>query len=177
MPSVIGLLEFREARAREELESWLEVVREAEEHVAVDRRRLEHARIACDEVLHALAEQAESGVGSVPAGQKAAVVPDMGDGAWPSALAGAQGMAAVTVPVPALREGYDPRPPAWQDGMGEEALSGAYRQVFAAVVSARGAGVRAGADARAGAGRDAVERGGEGAPPRLCAPGAWLAGA
>ncbi|MCW2871318.1 MAG: hypothetical protein JWL99_2638 [Streptomyces oryziradicis] len=29
MPSVIGLLEQREARAREELESWLEVLRQA----------------------------------------------------------------------------------------------------------------------------------------------------
>ena len=30
MPSVIALLEVRGARAREDLESWLEVLREAE---------------------------------------------------------------------------------------------------------------------------------------------------
>jgi hypothetical protein len=60
VPSVIALLEFREARAREELESWLKVVREAEEHAAAARQRLEHARIACGEVLRVLAEQAES---------------------------------------------------------------------------------------------------------------------
>ncbi len=59
MPSVIALLECREALAREELESWLEAVREAEEHVAAARQRVDHARIAREEVLRALAEEGE----------------------------------------------------------------------------------------------------------------------
>jgi hypothetical protein len=46
LPSVIALLEVREARAREELESWLEVLREAEQCVQDARERVEHARIA-----------------------------------------------------------------------------------------------------------------------------------
>lgn len=69
MPSVIALLEFREARAREELESWLEVVREAEEHAAAARQRLEHARIACGEVLRALLRISSWGDVTVVAGR------------------------------------------------------------------------------------------------------------
>ena len=136
MPSVIGLLELREARAREELESWLEVVREAEEHAAAARQRLEHAHIACDEVLRALAEEAESVAGRAQAGQETVAMADNGDDASPPALASAQDTAAA--PAPALRPGYDPRPPAWQAGMGEETLSGVYRQVFAVVEAAEG---------------------------------------
>ncbi|MEZ0096172.1 hypothetical protein [Streptacidiphilus sp. EB129] len=60
VPSVIALLECREALAREELESRLEAVREAEEHVAAARQRVDHARIAREEVLRALAERAKS---------------------------------------------------------------------------------------------------------------------
>ncbi|MFB7576344.1 hypothetical protein [Streptomyces sp. NPDC056165] len=135
---MIALLEFREARAREELESWLEVVREAEEHVAAARQRLEHARIACDEVLRALAEEAEPVAGRVQTGQETVAVPDRSDGASPPALTSAQDTAAAAVSAPALRPGYDPRPPVWQDGMGADALSGTYRQVFAAVAAAGG---------------------------------------
>ena len=54
VPSVIALLEVGEARAREDLESWLEVLREAEAQAA--RQRLEHARIARGEVARMLAE-------------------------------------------------------------------------------------------------------------------------
>lgn len=43
VPSVIALLECREARPREELESWQEAVREAEEHAAAARQRVERA--------------------------------------------------------------------------------------------------------------------------------------
>lgn len=138
MPSVIALLEFREARAREELESWLEVVKEAEEQAAAARQRLEHARIACDEVLRALAEEAESVPGRARAGQESVAVPDAGDDASPPAVASAQDTAAAAVPAPVLRPGYDPRPPVWQPGMDDQSLSGAYRQVFAAVVAAAG---------------------------------------
>lgn len=137
MASVIALLEMREARAREELESWLEVVREAEEHVAAARQRLEYAHIACVEVLRALAEQAESVAGRTQAGQETVTMADNGDGASPPVL-GAQDTAAAPAPASALRPGYDPRPPVWQAGMGEEALSGTYQQVFAAVVAAEG---------------------------------------
>lgn len=138
MPSVIALLEFREARAREELESWLEVVKEAEEQAAAARQRLERARIACDEVLRALAEEAESVAGRVQAGQGSVAVPDAGDDALPAAYSSEQDMAAAAASAPVLRPGYDPRPPVWQTGMDDQSLCGAYRQVFAAVVAAAG---------------------------------------
>ena len=64
VPSVIALLECREARAREELEFWLEAVREAEEHAAAARQRVDHARIAREEVLRALAEEAKAPPGT-----------------------------------------------------------------------------------------------------------------
>lgn len=41
MPSVISLLEVREARAREDLESWLEMLREAEVQAEAARQRLD----------------------------------------------------------------------------------------------------------------------------------------
>ncbi|MET8957286.1 hypothetical protein [Streptomyces sp. NPDC004533] len=135
---MIALLEFREARAREELESWLKVVEEAEEQAAVARQRLEHARIACGEVLRALAEEAESIAGRVQAGQEVLAVPDTGDDVSPRALASAQDAVTAAVPAPVLRPGYDPRPPVWRAGMDDQSLSGAYRQVFAAVVAAAG---------------------------------------
>ncbi|MET8954385.1 hypothetical protein [Streptomyces sp. NPDC004533] len=134
---MIALLEFREARAREELESWLEVVREAEEQAAAARQRLEHARIACGEVLRALAEEAESVTGHAQAGQETAAVSDTGDDASPAALV-AEDTAAAAAPASALRPGYDPRPPVWQPGMDDQYLSGIYRQVFSAIVMAAG---------------------------------------
>ncbi|MEU3281291.1 hypothetical protein [Streptomyces antibioticus] len=138
MPSVIALLEFREARAREELESWLEVVKEAEEQAAAARQRLEHARIACGEVLRALAEEAESVAGRVQAGQETVAVPDANDDVSPRSVAAVQGTVTAAASAPVLRPGYDPRPPVWQPGMDDQSLSGAYRQVFAAVVAAAG---------------------------------------
>jgi hypothetical protein len=117
MPSVIGLLEQREARAREELESWLEVLRQAQEEVTAAQERAERARVAREELVQALAEEsAVSTVTSVPAG---------GD-ADASAASGASGAGV----------GYDERPPVWEPGLGEEALSGLYRKVFAAVAAA-----------------------------------------
>jgi hypothetical protein len=135
VPSVIALLEFREARAREDLESWLEVVREAEEHAAAARQRLEHARIACGEVLRALAEEAESVAGPAQAGREAVAVPAGGGDAAPPAPALPRDAAA---DVPVLRAGYDPRPPVWRPGMDDRSLSGTYRQVFAVAVAAAG---------------------------------------
>ncbi|WP_405021696.1 hypothetical protein OHV05_37340 (plasmid) [Kitasatospora sp. NBC_00070] len=135
---MIALLECREARAREELESWLEVVREAEEHAVAARQRVDHARIAREEVLRALAEEgegatrrAESGLGAASA-QSGEDDPPSGSVAVP-----------VTVPqaVPAGAGGgtdRDPRPPAWRAGLGEEVLSGVYRQVFAVAAAASG---------------------------------------
>ncbi|MFH9355038.1 hypothetical protein [Kitasatospora sp. NPDC017646] len=58
---MIALLEVREARAREDLESWLEMLREAEVQAEAARQRLEHARIAREEVARMFAE------GAVPA--------------------------------------------------------------------------------------------------------------
>ncbi|MFE7530747.1 hypothetical protein ACFU7Y_34290 [Kitasatospora sp. NPDC057542] len=122
MPSVIALLEVREARAREDLESWLEMLREAEVQAEAARQRLEHARIAREEVARMFAE--------------GTVLPEGDDRA-------STGRAAVeeTGPAPAgpvLREGYDARPPVWQPGLGADALCGAYRQVFETVLAGPG---------------------------------------
>jgi hypothetical protein len=126
VPSVIALLEVREARAREDLESWLEMLREAEVQAEAARQRLEHARIAREEVALMFAEGPAAGRES--------------DGASPA-------LTVVEVPVrvvgaaatgPVLREGYDARPPAWQAGLGADALCGAYRQIFETALAASG---------------------------------------
>ncbi|MFC5919081.1 hypothetical protein [Streptomyces pulveraceus] len=102
---MIALQEFREARAGEELESWLEVVGEAEEHAAAARRRFEHARMACDEVLRALAEEAESVAGHVQVGPESVAVPDTGEGTSPPAPSSAQDAAGAGAPALVLRPG------------------------------------------------------------------------
>ncbi|TJZ94653.1 hypothetical protein FCI23_53200 [Actinacidiphila oryziradicis] len=141
---MIALLECREARAREELESWLQALREAEEHAAAARQRVEHARIAREELLRALAEEGEdverrgeSGPGTASVQAKANDLPSV-------PVAGPAG-AAVPVAVPQTASAgagggaaYDPRPPQWRAGLGEEVLSGVYRQVFAAAAAAPG---------------------------------------
>jgi hypothetical protein len=147
VPSVIALLECREARAREELETWLEAVREAEEHAVAARQRVDHARIAREEVLRALAEEgesvatgrAENGLGTASAQAREDDVPS-------GPVAGTVGTVTalpVTVQqaVPAATGGgadRDPRPPAWRAGLGQEVLSGVYRQVFAAAAAGSG---------------------------------------
>ncbi|GJF32708.1 hypothetical protein KNE206_54080 [Kitasatospora sp. NE20-6] len=126
MPSVIALLEVREARAREDLESWLGMLREAEVQAEAARQRLEHARIAREEVALMFAE------GST-AGQE-------GGGASPAPTVVEEPVRVVgTVPAgPVLREGYDARPPVWRAGLGADALCGAYRQVFETALAAPG---------------------------------------
>ncbi|MFE5092335.1 hypothetical protein ACFRCI_18600 [Streptomyces sp. NPDC056638] len=62
---MVGLLEQREARAREELDSWLEVLRQAREEVTAAQERAERARVARAEFVQALAE--ESAVSTDPA--------------------------------------------------------------------------------------------------------------
>ncbi|MFA3842150.1 hypothetical protein [Streptomyces aureus] len=129
MPSVIGLLEQREARAQGELESWLEVLRQAQEEVATAQKRAERARVAREELVQALAEE---GVESGP-------VPPLEAGA---AAEPGGGRADV---------GFDERPPQWRPGMDEAALSGMYREVFRIVAAAEGA--VAGAELARGLGR------------------------
>ncbi|MFF3878148.1 hypothetical protein [Streptomyces sp. NPDC001978] len=68
MPSVIGLLEQREARAQEELDSWREVLRQAQVEVAGAQERAERARVAREELVQALAEENASGAGAGPVG-------------------------------------------------------------------------------------------------------------
>ena len=126
MPSVIALLEVREARAREDLESWLEMLREAEVQAEAARQRLEHARIAREEVALMFAEGPAAGRESDGASPVPTVVEE------PVRVLGA----AATGPV--LREGYDARPPAWQAGLGADALCGAYRQIFETALAASG---------------------------------------
>ncbi|MER5689064.1 hypothetical protein [Streptomyces sp. NPDC002205] len=117
MPSVLGLMERRETRARQELESWTEVLEQAQAEVNAARERVERARVGREELVLVLAE--ESAVNtpvSVPSGGEV------------TAAGGSSGSGA----------GYAERPPVWRSGMGEEVLSGLYREVFAAVVAASG---------------------------------------
>jgi hypothetical protein len=115
MPSVLGLMERREARARQELESWTEVLVQAQAEVDAARERVERARVGREELVSVLAEESavEAPV-SVSSGGEAA--------------AGSNGFGV----------GHGVRPPVWRSGTGEEVLSGVYREVFAAVVGASG---------------------------------------
>jgi hypothetical protein len=145
VPSVIALLECREARAREELESLLEAVREAEEHAAAARRRVDHARIARDEVLRALAEEGEGVAQRAQGGPGSVFVQAETDDPPPAPGVGPVATVREPVTVPQVAPAgtgkgtdYDQRPPTWQAGLGQDVLSGAYRQVFAAALAASG---------------------------------------
>ncbi|MET8979390.1 hypothetical protein ABZX85_27685 [Streptomyces sp. NPDC004539] len=117
MPSVLGLMERREARARQELESWTEVLEQAQAEVDAARERVERARVGREELVSVLAEESTVNTpDSVPSGGDAA------------AAVGAGGLGA----------GRGGQPPVWRSGMGEEVLSGLYREVFAAVVAVSG---------------------------------------
>ncbi|MET8184143.1 hypothetical protein, partial [Streptomyces sp. NPDC005336] len=123
MPSVLGLMERREAWARQELESWTEVLEQAQAEVDAARERVDRARVGREELVQVLAE--ESAVDTpvaVPSG--AGVAADVESGSSGAGLGSGSG--------------YDERPPVWQSGMSEEVLSGLYREVFAAVVAASG---------------------------------------
>jgi hypothetical protein len=113
MPSVIGLLEQREARAQEELDSWREVLRQAQVEVAGAQERAERARVAREELVRALAEESASGAGS-----------------------GLVGVAEAGPEAGGADAGFDERPPRWQPGLGQEALDGVYREVFRVVADA-----------------------------------------
>jgi hypothetical protein len=129
VPSVIALLEVREARAREDLESWLEVLREAEVQAEAARQRLEHARIARAEVALMFAEGAGAPAHAGDGASLASAVPQ-GPGPVRAAQAAYAG--------PVLREGYDARPPQGRAGLDAGALCGAYRQVFETALAASG---------------------------------------
>jgi hypothetical protein len=119
MPSVLGLMERREARARQDLESWTEVLEQAQAEVDAARERVDRARVGREELVSVLAEES---VVDVPA-----AVPSGGEVA---AAVGSSGSGAGA--------GYVERPPVWRSGMGEEVLSGLYREVFVAVLAASG---------------------------------------
>ncbi|MDJ0347686.1 hypothetical protein QMK19_41440 [Streptomyces sp. H10-C2] len=112
-------MERREARARQDLESWTEVLEQAQVEVDAARERVDRARVGCEELVLVLSEESAVDVPvSVPSGgEVAAAVGSSGSGAG---------------------AGYDERPPVWRSGMGEEVLSGLYREVFVAVVAASG---------------------------------------
>jgi hypothetical protein len=117
MPSVLGLMEQREARARQDLESWTEVLEQAQAEVDAARERVERARVGREELVSVLAEESPVDTpASVPSGREAA------------AAGRSIGLGA----------GHGERPPVWRSGMGEEVLSDLYREVFAAVVAASG---------------------------------------
>jgi len=114
MPSVLGLMEQREARARQDLESWTEVLEQAQAEVDAARERVERARVGREELVSVLAEEGPVNmpVPVLPGGEMAAAV-------------GASGLGV----------GHGERPPVWRSGMGEEVLGGLYREVFAAVAA------------------------------------------
>ncbi|MFF7987204.1 hypothetical protein ACFZDK_50420 [Streptomyces sp. NPDC007901] len=113
MPSVLGLMEQREARARQDLESWTEVLEQAQAEVDAARERLERARVGREELV------------SVPAGEGPVKTPVSVPSGSEAAAVGASGLGV----------GHGERPPVWRSGMGEEVLSGLYREVFAAVAA------------------------------------------
>jgi hypothetical protein len=105
MPSVLGLMERREARARQDLESWLEVLEQARAEVSAAQERVERARVGREELVQVLAEESAAGAtASTPVG----------------------GDADASTRSGASSTGYDERPPVWQSGMSEEVLSGLY---------------------------------------------------
>ncbi|MFJ8955855.1 hypothetical protein ACIRO1_37780 [Streptomyces sp. NPDC102381] len=61
MPSVLGLMKQREARARQELESWSEVLEQAQVEVDAVRERVEGARVRREELASVLAEESALG--------------------------------------------------------------------------------------------------------------------
>ncbi|MER6105134.1 hypothetical protein ABT115_23150 [Streptomyces sp. NPDC001832] len=117
MPSVLGLMERREARARQDLESWTEVLEQAQVEVDAARERVERARVGREELVSVLAEEGTVNTPvSVPSGgEVAAAMRSSGSGS-----------------------GHGKRPPVWRSGMGEKVLSGLYREVFAAAVASSG---------------------------------------
>ncbi|MFJ3975045.1 hypothetical protein [Streptomyces sp. NPDC090021] len=117
MPSVLGLMERREARARQDLESWTEVLEQAQAEVDAARERVERARVGREELVSVLAEESpvDTPVSVPSGGEVATAVGSGGSGAGPGE-----------------------RPPVWRPGLGEDVLSGLYREVFAAVVTAAG---------------------------------------
>ncbi|MEW1861987.1 hypothetical protein AB0399_16710 [Streptomyces sp. NPDC088194] len=117
MPSVLGLMERREARGRQDLESWTEDLDQAQAKVDAARERVERARVGREELASVLAEEnAVDTPVSVPSG----------------------GGVVTAVGSSGLGAGHGERPPVWRPGTGEEVLSGLYREVFAAVVAASG---------------------------------------
>ncbi|MFF7985772.1 hypothetical protein ACFZDK_42810 [Streptomyces sp. NPDC007901] len=109
-------MEQREARARQDLESWTEVLEQAQAEVDAARERVERARVGREELVSVPAEESPVNTSvSVPSGGEMAVA------------VGSSGLGA----------GHGERPSVWRSGMGE-VLSGLYREVFAAAVAASG---------------------------------------
>ncbi|GAX57411.1 hypothetical protein [Streptomyces olivochromogenes] len=135
MPPVIALLEHREPWAREDLDAWMERLREAQEHAAVCRERLDYAWIGQEEVLWALPEEDEAVAGAREA--KALATPPASAGSraaepGPDAAADASDGPVVPTGLPA---GHDPRPPVRRAGGRPEVLAGQHQQPFAAVLA------------------------------------------
>ncbi|WP_217215529.1 hypothetical protein [Streptomyces sp. AC550_RSS872] len=98
MPSVLGLMEQREARARQDLESWTEVLEQVQAEVDAARERVERARVGHEELVSVLAEESTVDTPvSVPSGGEVVTA------------AGASGLGVV----------HGERPPVWRSGMGE----------------------------------------------------------
>src|SRR2546423_15668069 len=115
-------MERREARAREELDGLLDALRAAQERAEAGRERLEHARIAREELLLALAEEAEGHSGSP--GPVADLVGVPGEADVPAA---GETQTPAAVRVAAGRGGCGPPPPGVGEGGGEEAAARPYR--------------------------------------------------
>lgn len=125
MPSVIAMMERREARAREVLDGAEARLREAEEQAGEARQRWEFARIGRQELMDELA------AAGAQASQAAADAGAVGDGPQ-------EPDHETEVPSRRAREGYDARPSQWHEGLNRQALCGMYRQIFETVVAADG---------------------------------------
>ena len=95
MPSVLGLMERREARARQELDSWTEVLEQAQAEVPAARERVERARVGREELVsvRAGASMVSSPVSVLSGGEVVTAVGSSGSGA-----------------------GHGERPPVWRSG-------------------------------------------------------------
>ncbi|WP_159054325.1 hypothetical protein [Streptomyces sp. AS58] len=78
MPSVLGLMERHEARARQDFESWTEVLEQAQVDAA--RERVERAGVGRKKLLSVVAEESAVNVSvSVPSGGEVAGAGGPGD--------------------------------------------------------------------------------------------------
>ena len=99
---------------RQDLESWIAVLEQAQAEVDAARERVERARVGGEELVPMLA------------GDRAGEYAGFRAVRWWGGCCWGIGWPWC---------GHGERPPVWRSGMGEEVLRGLYREVFAAVAA------------------------------------------